>query len=314
MTRSALRLALASALAIALLAWITRGVEWRALGAAVRPAPWWTWAATVLGLAASYGFRGLRIHSELRERHRLRVGDCLKVMLVHNAAVNVLPLRGGEVAYPWLLNRRLGVPVSHAVASLVWMRAQDAIVLAFFASALWPGLAPGVRIAAAGGLAAAVLAGLHVLERLATREGGALERWPLRSLRGAMQALALAPRHGWEGWVWCVASWSVKLAAIGVLLGALSGVEPLDAWMGALGGELAGVLPLQGPAGLGTYEAGVWAGSALRGRTAVEIAAPAIAVHLLSLATALVAGAVAHAASRRPAASASVAALEHDHA
>jgi uncharacterized membrane protein YbhN (UPF0104 family) len=102
----------------------------------------------------------------------------------------------------------------------------------------------------------------------------------------------------------------VKLLALGGLLAALSGLAPREGITGALGGELAGVLPLQGPAGLGTYAAGVWAGAALRGRSASEIAAPALAVHLLSFATAVAAGAIGHAASRRRSSPSPV--LEHD--
>ncbi len=312
----ALRIGLACAVAIALLAWMTRGVDWRSLAAALHPAPWWAWAATVGGLAASYLFRALRIRAELRARHPLGVLRCLEVMLVHNAAVNVVPMRGGEAAYPWLMNRRLGVPISHAVASLVWMRVQDVIVLAFLAAALWPGVALQVRIASALALAAAVLAALRALERAAARADVARPRPPLvKGAVAALQALALAPRHGWQGWLWCGASWSVKIVALGSLLAALSGApSAVVGWTGALGGELAGVLPVQGPAGLGTYEAGVWAGAALRGWTAAQIAAPAIAVHLLSLATAVAAGALAHATSRRRAAPPARPALEHDHA
>ena len=60
----------------------------------------------------------------------------------------------------------------------------------------------------------------------------------------------------------------------------------MDAVAGALGGELAGILPIQGPAGFGTYEAGVWAGASLHGGPSLRVAAPAVAVHLFSLATA----------------------------
>jgi uncharacterized membrane protein YbhN (UPF0104 family) len=312
-TRTAWRAALAVGVALLLLGWMTRGVSWSQLAAGLHHAPWWAWSATVLGLCASYLFRALRIRAELRARLPVGVAPCLELMLVHNAAVNVVPLRGGEAAYPYLMHHRLGVPVPHALASLVWMRVQDVIVLAFVAAALWPGLADGVRIAAAGGLAAAVLFGLHALERVASRGDPARHRTaPLRALHGALQALALAPRHGWEGWVWCVSSWGVKIVALGSLLGALAGgASFIDGCTGALGGELAGVLPIQGPAGLGTYEAGVWGATALRGFTAARIAAPALAVHLLSLATAVAAGAVAHATSRRRAAPP---ALEHDHA
>jgi hypothetical protein len=43
----------------------------------------------------------------------------------------------------------------------------------------------------------------------------------------------------------------------------------------------------------------VWAGAALRGRSAAEIVAPALAVHLLSLGAAVAAGAIAHALAPR---------------
>jgi uncharacterized membrane protein YbhN (UPF0104 family) len=305
----------AVAVAAALLWWMTRGVDFRTLAGAVRPAPWWAWSATVAGLCASYVLRALRIHAELSRRHPVRVGQCLEVMLVHNAAVNVLPMRGGEAAYPWLVHRRLGVPLAHAVGSLVWMRVQDVVVLAFLAAALWPGLAAAVRLASASALAVAVLGGLHLLQRGALRaEGAAPRAAPLRAAHAALQALALAPRHGWQGWVFCAGSWTVKLASLGGLLAALAGLGAVEGATGALGGELAGVLPVQGPAGLGTYEAGVWAGAALRGRSAVEIAAPAIAVHLLAFATALAAGGLAHALSRRHSTSSPASGLEHDHA
>jgi len=101
------------------------------------------------------------------------------------------------------------------------------------------------------------------------------------------------------GWVYGSASWAVKLLALGFLLSHLGGLDPLDAVAGALVGELAGILPIQGPANFGTYEAGVWAGASLYGGPSLQVAAPAVALHLFSLATAIVAGAIAYALSPR---------------
>jgi uncharacterized membrane protein YbhN (UPF0104 family) len=295
-----LRLALAWAVGLALLAWITRGVDFARLASSLRPAPWWAWVAAVAGLAGSYLLRALRIHAELGARQTVTVAQCLEVMLVHNAAVNLLPMRGGEAAYPWLVHRRLGVPVSHAIASLVWMRVQDALVLGLAVIALFPGIGVALRLAAAAALAVAVAVALRVLERAAMRAGAREPRLKLlRAATGALQALALAPRHGIAGWVFCIASWTLKLLVLATLLAGLSGLPASAAATGVLGGELAGVLPLQGPAGFGTYEAGVWAGASLRGHSALEIAAPAIAVHLLSLALAVASGLIAHAVSQR---------------
>jgi membrane-associated phospholipid phosphatase/uncharacterized membrane protein YbhN (UPF0104 family) len=294
------RIAAAWSVGVVLLAWLTRGVDWRHLGDAVRPAPWWAWGATVLALLASYALRAARIRSELRA-HGVGFADCLRVMLVHNAAVNVLPLRGGEATYPWLVHRTLGVPLGAAVASLVWIRLQDAVVLALAAIAGWPGIPAPHRAVAALALVAGVTAGVQVLRRGAatwSRHAGS-PRAPVRAVHRALQALADAPGHRLAGWAFCVGSWTVKLAAIGALLAAVSGIGAVAGARGALGGELAGVLPLQGPAGLGTYEAGVWAGVSLAGASAAAIAAPALAVHVLSLLVAITSGAMAHAARPR---------------
>jgi hypothetical protein len=48
---------------------------------------------------------------------------------------------------------------------------------------------------------------------------------------------------------------------VGVLLASLADLPLGAGFCGALGGELAGVIPLQAPAGVGTYEAGVALGT-----------------------------------------------------
>jgi len=89
-----------------------------------------------------------------------------------------------------------------------------------------------------------------------------------------------------------------------VLLASLANLPLGAGFCGALGGELAGVLPLQAPAGVGTYEAGVALGTQAHVREtpasapAASIAAAntdnhrlifgaALAVHALMLVVAL---------------------------
>jgi hypothetical protein len=290
---------LAWAVGIALLAWMTRDVEWQNVMAPMTAVPAWAWATTVLGLLCSYVLRALRIHAELRARRPVTVARCLEVMVLHNSAVNVLPMRGGEAAYPWLLNRRLGIPLDQAAASLVWMRVQDVSVLALLVLALWPGVTLAARLFTAAALGASLVAGLRALQRTATTSRAPPRTKLFRVARRAVQALALAPRHGWIGWLYCGSSWTVKLLAFAVLLGESSGLPLTAAATGALGGELAGVLPVQGPANLGTYEAGVYIGAALRGDAALgAVVTGALVVHLVGLATAVSSGALVYAARR----------------
>lgn len=299
--RARLRMGLAWAVGVGLLVWLGRKVSLRDLSGSLGLAPWWAWALSVVGLCCSYLFRGLRIHSELSRRHPVTRWQCLRVMLLHNTAVNVVPMRGGEAAYPILVNRQLGVPVGQAVASLVWIRAQDMLVLALAVVAFLPWVPPWAKVLLVVAGLGAVLALIALVQRYVARRGEAPAPRSklLRTGLAALQALSDAPRHGLAGWLYGSGSWAVKLLALGLLLSRLGGLGLVDAVAGALGGELAGVLPIQGPAGFGTYETGVWAGASLHGPSALASPAPIVAVHLLALATAVVAGGVAYALSPR---------------
>ncbi len=199
------------------------------------------------------------------------------------------------------MNRQLGVPLGQAVASLVWIRSQDMLLLLLLAVGFVPWLPAWARVAGIALVLGMVLAAIAVVQRFVARRGAAPapRRKLVRAALAALQALSDAPRHGVAGWVYGSSSWAVKLAALGFLLSHLGGLDLLDATAGALVGELAAILPIQGPANFGTYEAGVWAGASLYGGPSLKVAAPAVALHLFSLATAVIAGAIAYALSPR---------------
>lgn len=292
---------------LAVLAWLVQGFDWAAWGQRLAALPAWLWALVPVGMAASYLCRAARVHAELKLRQPVSLWHCLRLSLVHNLAIHLVPMRGGELAYPALLQRELGVPLSSAMASLAWMRMQDALVLAAAALLLAP--LPGLEraallIVAAGVLAVVVRWARRHAHRPAT-DGVAASAPRLRRLwRGALQALTDPTRHTTAGWMYCVANWALKLAVIGVVLAALTGLPQAAAWRGALGGELAALSPVQGPSGLGTYEAGVWLGlqAAPTAGASVSTAAVALAAltaHALVFLTALAAGLLALLASSR---------------
>jgi hypothetical protein len=98
--------------------------------------------------------------------------------------------------------------------------------------------------------------------------------------------------------------------ALALLLAPLAGVSWLGAARGALFGEAAAALPVQAPAGFGTYEAAVWLGlqvGAGAGPEAATALGAALLAHLFVLATsaagaALVAGSLFARAGTRDAA------------
>lgn len=267
---------------------------------------------TLSGLLISYGLRAARLQIVLnldghhQAPHKwlgLRT-DALRVILMHNAAINLLPMRAGELSFPWLASRELGMPVARALACLVWMRVQDVVILVVLGLALWPGMPWWLRV---GGLAALVMSWL-IFTRLARRWyarhalAASPEQSPARkglsAIMGKLQHALLEPAHHHPlAWLTTLANWSVKLAAGASLLSAVSAAPWLTAWAGALGGELAAIVPLQGPAGFGTYEAGVWAGMAAhlppQSEALAHAVSAALALHVCFLLCAVLAGALA---------------------
>lgn len=277
------------------------------------------WALTLLGLLLSYLMRAARLQVVLGLQDGSPSGprlaglrlDALRVILMHNAAVNLLPMRAGELSFPWLASSQLGLPLARALASLLWMRLQDLAVLAALGLLLWPGLDGIWRVAGLGLLVAGWHGAIWLLQRLDARKAlrtPTLPQAPLPKWRMLISQLqsALTERHHHRlaAWLFTWANWCIKLMAGALLLATIIGTSQVIALAGALGGELAAIVPLQGPAGFGTYEAGVWAGLALnlpRGSDMLARGvAAALALHVCFLLCAVVAGAVAWAMPSAP--------------
>jgi hypothetical protein len=278
-------------LGLVLVGWMAARIPFDLLWQRASDLPGWSWAGAIGGLATTYVLRAGRLHAEWASRHAPGMRECLQVTLVHNAAINLLPMRAGEASYPWLLHKRWGVTVAEATVSLLWLRVQDALVLALGGVVLLPWAAWPQRCGVA---AVIVLCGVLAAPRLIrglrfdlmrfadSIAAGRWARWSAR-LRRVANALS-AGRGGAAAWAFCVANWTLKLVVIGGLLTQLADLSLWSGVAGALAGELAAVLPVQAPAGIGTYEAGVLLGA--RSYTALpagEVLGAALVVHALML-------------------------------
>lgn len=258
--------------------WLAQHADLRELARQARRVPAWTWIAAAAGLLGGHALRAWRLQREWRHVRPVPWWQCLRILLLHNALVLVLPLRSGEVGFLWGVQRQWGVGWAAAGVVLLRWRMQDAMVLAFlalllFAPAAWP-----VRVLLAlVGAGAVYLAMPRLWSWLLARTG---------------RAGAATPAPWWGGLPASVANWTLKVLANGGLLAALAGISLPDALRGGLGGELAGVQPLQPPAGLGTYEAGTWLATGLPAHWQAQVVSAALAVHAFSLAIALAATAI----------------------
>ena len=233
------------------------------------------------GMIVTYVLRALRVYYEFGDATRGRFGACLKLVLTHNALVNVLPMRAGELSFPVLLKREFGVPMMRSGGSLLWLRAQDAIILATLSVLVWPGLDSAMRMA---GVSLLIIGGVllpHVAQRL-------LAKFSTGKLGDVCAALADSAHHARIGWLWTIANWVAKLLVLSQVFAQLLAADWQVGAAGAVGGELAAILPVQGVAGFGSYEAGAAAALALSDIAWVDGLKAAFSLHLLVLASALV--------------------------
>ena len=302
------RRALVWLVGIGLLAWLLSSVPMAMVWSALERPSAGTWALTLAGLIASYGLRAARLQIVMGLEARAQTSrrwlgvrvDALRVILMHNAAVNLLPMRAGELSFPYLASKVLRMPVHRAVASLLWMRLQDLAVLVCLGLLCWPGVPLAGRAAGVIMVVAGWHGGVRLLSWLQRHDTPASPpgkpRW--RAVLQRLHEALLEPHHHhWATWLFTWANWTVKLGAGAWLISAITQAALGPSWAGALGGELAAIVPLQGPAGFGTYEAGVWAGLSLTTGAQSTFSqagiAAALALHLCFLCCAVMAGAVA---------------------
>lgn len=263
-----------------------------------------------LGLMLSHACRAMRLYGEWSQRRGVAYLECLRVGLLHTAAVNLAPMRSGELGYPVLLNRRWGVPMLEAATSLLWLRVQDAVVLAWLLALTACAALTGLPLSASGwlGVAGACLATAAFLRLVSLGRGESppAAAGPGQPMGRRLLGLPLAAlrRATPASWLSSVLNWLLKLGALGLLFATWSESSLQAAWRAALGGELAAALPVQAPAGFGSLEAGMALGALSTGTgDTAELLAAALGVHLFALAVTFTAAAWAAApfVSTRPA-------------
>jgi len=257
-------------------------------------APWLAFSpvalAPLLALSAlSYFLRAVRVWDYFRPRFDGRFPTVLRLSVLHNVANNLLPMRAGEMVFPWLMRRYFGHGFLDATASLVWIRLLDLHFLGLIgifilylrepiwywpvAGLLWVGMVP--------------LVGLT--RRLAPTGEGRLSG----ALRLAANAAPDSTARVLRVYFWTASTWVTKFLSLAAVL---KHFLPVDLWkvmLGVMGAELSSVLPFHGIAGSGSYELAAVAALMPFGTSAREALAGAVNLHLFLLGVTLMLGLLA---------------------
>jgi uncharacterized protein (TIRG00374 family) len=189
------RLLAGAVVALALLAFFFRGVDWSALGRALRDAKPLPLLGLVVVTLGVYSLRAWRWGDLLLPLGRVGFSDVFSATMVGFASGLLIP-RAGELLRPWLVSRRHAIPTSAGFATVILERLLDLItVLVLFAAYLFVLPTPPQQIegrltellklggAMTAGVALAVLVFLLALHANAERVIGALERLLARAPR-----------------------------------------------------------------------------------------------------------------------------------
>jgi uncharacterized membrane protein YbhN (UPF0104 family) len=279
-----------AALLAAVLGAVQKTVGWQTL-----LEPWTTLSPLTLLLAfaltaVSYGLRAVRVYDFFGGLVHGRFPAVLRLSVLHNTANNLLPMRSGEMLFPWLMRRYFGHGFLAAGASLIWIRLLDLHFLALVGllilwlrepSWIWPAL----------GLTWLIL--LPVAGEL-VRRGALTHRGDQGRVWRAVRFVANAAPQG-QGRIarlygWTALSWILKLLAFAAVLQHFVDVAFWQVMAGVMGAELSSVLPFHGIAGAGSYEIAAIAGMVPFGVRAEDALVGAVNLHLFLLGSTLILG------------------------
>lgn len=258
-------------------------------------APWRELGLTeLLGLLAlsalSYGFRAVRVFDFFRPAFAGRFPTVLRLSILHNVANNLLPMRAGEMVFPWLMGRYFGQGFGNALASLIWIRLLDMHFLGLIACLILYLRQPWIGWPLAGLLWLLLLPLMARVGRLAPTGS---TRMPARLASTLARAAPVSRRLIARLYLWTALSWTAKFIAFALLL---QHFLPLDLWrllIGVLGAELSSILPFHGIAGGGTYELAAVAALVPFGVSPEAALVGAVNLHLFLLGVTLLLGLLA---------------------
>jgi uncharacterized membrane protein YbhN (UPF0104 family) len=277
-------------------------------------APWQTLAPSVLaGLvllsALSYGLRGVRIYdwfclgcdpkaAAMACRCAGQFPAVLRLSVLHNTANNLLPMRAGELVFPWLMGRYFGHGFLPATAALLWIRLLDLHFLGLVGLGIawlrqpawvWPAAA-AVWIGALGLMGAVGALGAR---RWFAGGGGRLRRGLAKVIGVLASAAPRSHLRVARVYLWTALIWIAKFLAFATLLRHFLPVDLWQALVGVMGAELSSILPFHGIAGSGSYELAAVGALVPAGVDPAAALAGAVNLHLFLLGVTLTLGGLA---------------------
>jgi hypothetical protein len=214
--------------------------------------PTWLVWFVFLGLPTTYLLRGWRVAYEFRDYPGLSLSKSIQIVLWHNASVNLLPFRSGEAAFPILLHRIAHVPLIHSISSLTHLRMQDACIVLLMGVAFWPNLEGSTRFL----LLCLILVFLVGIYRWFKKPSDWQDStfFVKKYIGSFRHAMATGNPNALQSWLLTLCNWLIKISLQAALYCELAKIDFSTGVLATVSSEVAAFSPLQGIAGIGTFE------------------------------------------------------------
>lgn len=214
--------------------------------------PTWLVVFVVLGLLSTYMLRGWRVAFEFRDYPELSFFKSVQIVLWHNATINFMPFRSGEVAFPILLHRIARVPLAQSMASLVHLRMQDASTVLLIGIAFWPQLDLITRLSMMGVIVAVLVIVYRWLKKPTDWQDSSF--FIKRKIAPFRHAMATGNPNAAQSWLLTLSNWIIKIGVQAALYSHLANIGVSAGVIATISSEVAAFSPIQGIAGIGTFE------------------------------------------------------------
>lgn len=263
--------------------WIDDAVGWGEL-----LTPWQTFPVVDLlvlvgVVGGSYVTRALRLYALYHHRIGGPFTRYLRLSTLHIALSNLLPMRSGEAGFPLLMKRTFGERYTQSVVNLVWIRIADLWFLIALGTAAIISFEP-VWLAA---IVAITLLGPYLVYPFRSRPDTHETRTNNRIVRlinTIAGGLPSQPSAYATVLLWTLITWLLKLGAFYVVVQTMIGGDVSGLIPGIAAAELSNALPIQGLAGLGSYEAAMLIGGQAASVDTTVLLQAAFNLHLFVIA------------------------------
>jgi uncharacterized membrane protein YbhN (UPF0104 family) len=243
---------------LGLIAGVQYWLGWESVLAPWRQLPLERIAAAILLVLLSYVVRTVRLVAYFGEELRGCFSVALRLTLIHNLWNNLLPTFG-ELSFPILMQRYFIISPTRSLPALLWFRLLDLYAILLLAVLSLILHRDSWWLAAL--LIALLTVAIPLIYRWLPTSIGYFEHKSTGGLKQKLSKLREALPTSWRvlllsSW-WTLVNWALKLMVFAWIMQQFVAINFGQCLLGAIGGELTSVLPVNSIAGAGTYEAGV---------------------------------------------------------